>query len=135
MHFGDKKSAVKILSEQNPVRQKKLGKKINGCSDEKWQHFCDDIMLKGLLEKFEQNNDLRAKLLETYPRKLFESTEFDTYWGTGLPLSSKHCLNSSKHCGKNKMGELLHFVRNKYVEEWRGIGQGSEMEVKESDVT
>ena len=117
LHFNDKVTVEKILKEQNPINQKKMGKKVSGYNEGARAQVCDDVMLKGLLEKFKQNVDLKAKLLGTHLLMLYEANEYDTYWGIGVPQRNKKCLDTSLHKGENKLGKLLVHVRNKMVEE------------------
>ena len=71
-----------------------------------WDQVKDDIMLKALRCKFDQDESLRDKLLETRDKKLIEHTENDSYWGDGGGT------------GLNKLGTLLMQVqgelRSKY---------------------
>ena len=64
-----------------------------------WDQVKDDIMLKVLRCKFDQDEVLRDKLLETGDKKLIEHTENDSYWGDGGGT------------GLNKLGKLLERVR------------------------
>lgn len=54
-------------------------------------------MLLGLRAKFEQNEDILKKLLDTGDRELREHTGRDKYWGDG----------GAKNTGKNRLGILL----------------------------
>ena len=64
-----------------------------------WDQVKDDIMLKALRCKFDQDEGLRDKLLGTGDKKLIEHTENDSYWGDGGGT------------GLNKLGTLLMQVR------------------------
>ena len=78
---------------------KKLGRKVNLRSD--WDKVKDDIMYKIVFAKFEQNPELRDKLVNTYPLELVENNKWnDTYWGV--------CNGK----GKNKLGKILESVRD-----------------------
>lgn len=58
-------------------------------------------MLLGLRAKFEQNEVILKKLLDTGNRELREHTGRDKYWGDG----------GAKNTGKNRLGVLLMQVR------------------------
>lgn len=63
-------------------------------------------MKKCLLAKFEQNYDLKIKLLGTGDAILIESSPRDEYWGSG-----------KYNMGKNKLGRLLMEVRDSLLSE------------------
>ena len=65
-----------------------------------WENVKCDIMLKALIAKFTQHGDLKAILLGTGTRQLFEHTSNDHFWGDGGDGS-----------GKNNLGKLLMKVR------------------------
>ena len=65
-----------------------------------WHQVKDDVMLKALMTKFSQHEDLKKQLLDTGKRKLVEHTWNDSYWGDG---------GDGK--GRNRLGELLMQVR------------------------
>lgn len=76
---------------------KKLGRKVTLRSD--WDKVKDDIMYKVVFAKFEQNPELRDKLIKTYPFEIVErNTWGDTYWGV--------CNGR----GLNKLGKILEKV-------------------------
>ena len=57
MMFEDTAAAAKILATDDAILQKRYGKKIDGYNDEAWKERGPDILLHGLLAKFEQNTD------------------------------------------------------------------------------
>jgi predicted NAD-dependent protein-ADP-ribosyltransferase YbiA (DUF1768 family) len=59
-------------------------------------------MLLGLHAKFEQNPELKRKLMETQEEVLVEDSSFDEHWGKG------------KGEGKNRLGKLLMALRSYY---------------------
>ena len=66
-----------------------------------WHQVKDDVMLKALMTKFSQHEDLKRQLLGTGKRRLVEHTWNDSYWGDG---------GDGK--GRNRLGELLMQVRD-----------------------
>jgi ribA/ribD-fused uncharacterized protein len=58
-------------------------------------------MIMGLRGKFDQNKDIRKKLLDTGNRELHEHTSRDKYWGDG----------GAKKTGKSRLGVLIMQVR------------------------
>ena len=65
-----------------------------------WEKVKCDVMLKALLAKFTQHEDLKRLLLSTGNRHLVEHTSNDSFWGDGGDGS-----------GKNNLGKLLMVVR------------------------
>lgn len=65
-----------------------------------WEEVKDNIMQRGILAKFTQNEKLKKLLLKTENAKLVENSPTDDYWGTG---------KNGK--GKNKLGKLLMSLR------------------------
>lgn len=70
---------------------------------EDWQDVKESVMRAGLTLKFNQNPDLKAKLLATGNRKIVEHTVNDSYWGDGGDGS-----------GKNRLGFILMELREKF---------------------
>ena len=70
-----------------------------------WDQVKDNIMMKAILCKFMQHQDLGRKLVATGNKLLVEHTTNDSYWGDGGDGS-----------GLNKLGELLMKVRSKLQE-------------------
>ena len=86
----------------SPGRAKKLGKQVNLRPD--WEEIKDEIMEDILRIKFSKNN-LRKKLLSTYPRELIEGNDWnDIYWGV--------CNGN----GNNKLGKILMKIREELLD-------------------
>ena len=76
-----------------------------------WEEVKDQIMYEVVKAKFEQNSDLREKLLATEDAELIEGTTWhDNYWGN---CTCPRCVNK---LGRNQLGKTLMRVR----EELRG---------------
>jgi N-glycosidase YbiA len=65
-----------------------------------WEAVKDQVMLAGVLRKFETHADIRAVLLSTEEELLVENAPSDYYWGCGADGS-----------GQNKLGQVLMTVR------------------------
>lgn len=86
-----------------PGKAKKLGKQVNLRKD--WEKVKIGIMYDLLKCKFDQNPELKEKLLETGDRLLIESNNHhDTFWGV------------CKEKGQNNLGKLLMRLRKSYRE-------------------
>lgn len=102
---------IAIMESTNPMEIKKLGRRVKNYDDEVWKAVRYQIMRDALLLKFEQNAELRDKLLATGGRELFEASPTDRIWGIGVgPEAAKKVRNRSRF-GKNLLGIALMEVR------------------------
>ena len=112
MHFmkatlmGDTTIAIDILTEYNPVMQKKLGRKVRNFDECIWDAYKIEVVTRGVTLKFVQNPELRNKLLLTREAYLAEVNPRDKIWGIG------HKDTPIEDWGKNLLGEILMNVRN-----------------------
>lgn len=82
----------------NPSTAKKKGRMVHLRSD--WEEVKDNVMYNVVKAKFEQNPDLKEKLIATDDAYLEETNTWrDCYWGVYYGK------------GKNKLGEILMRVR------------------------
>ena len=98
--MGDEETAVHIMSEADPGRQKGLSRNIKG-----------EITYEAIQVKFEQNPSLRQYLLASGQKELGEASQ-DPVWGTGSSLRNPHSLDSNTWTGQNLFGILLMKVRH-----------------------
>ena len=110
-NFGDQQAVVRITKESNLVRQKQIGKTINGFHKQNWEEVAEEKILPGMLAKFTQNETCRAVLLNTGDNLLIEGNPHDLFFGAGVPLYSPDIWQPSKYKGKNVMGKMLQRVR------------------------
>lgn len=83
----------------NPSDAKKLGRQVQLRED--WEQIKDQVMYEICKAKFEQNPDLRAKLLETGDEILVEGNTWgDRIWGAVYGV------------GENRLGRILMRVRS-----------------------
>lgn len=95
-----------IMQYQDAATAKKEGRKVKLRPD--WEQVKDNIMYYVILAKFEQNEDLKAKLLATGDKYLEEgNTWHDNYWGV-CKCNRAKCLD---RVGKNNLGKILMKVR------------------------
>jgi ribA/ribD-fused uncharacterized protein len=64
----------KLLEEVNPAKIKNIGRQIINYDDKIWNALRYDFMVKAIILKFSQNNDLKLKLLKTGNKKLYEAS-------------------------------------------------------------
>ena len=82
----------------DPSSAKRKGRQVRLRKD--WEEVKDQLMYEICLSKFNQNEDLKRKLLQTKGIELIEGNDWgDTYWGV--------CRGR----GQNKLGKILMRVR------------------------
>ena len=100
----------RIMGTNDPAIQKQVSHDIELDQDE-WRRYSKDIMYRGVLAKFSQNEALARVLLETGDRHMAEASKTDLYWGIGMSMYDHDVTDSSKWLGENMMGELLMRIR------------------------
>ncbi len=93
----------KIRLAETPGKAKKLGQTRQIPLRKDWEMVKEDIMLYALTKKF-SHPKMKAILLATDNRYLYENSPYDYYWGIG-----------KQHTGKNRLGELLMKVRKELL--------------------
>ena len=126
MTFHDDSIASRLLQLPvgvNPIRYKRLGRKIVGYDDAVWKRVRRDIMLDACERKYSANKHLADILLGTEHATLVECSPFDRIWGIGL---GKHDADGnidnrwrdqSHWRGENLLGQVLAEVREKLKKE------------------
>lgn len=109
--FNDYDIAGKILEEQKPGKQKKLGRLVDNFDPIKWNDIAEQIVYQGNYAKFTQNIDLLEKLFLTDKSELVEVNPSDTIWGIGLPPNNPKIYDKRKWRGQNKLGIILTKLR------------------------
>ncbi|MBE8215222.1 MAG: NADAR family protein [Endozoicomonadaceae bacterium] len=95
-----KETAYKIFDE-NPYDKKK------------WQKNSLSTLYLGIQAKFNQNYNLKEKLMETYPCILVEKTDHDRFYGSGKITVDDN--NQLIYNGKNATGILLMIYRKTLI--------------------
>ena len=109
--FNDQHTVSKIMESDNPSQMKFFGNNTKGFNQNIWNERASSVMIKGLRAKFQQNQKLRMKLLNTEDKHLAESSKNDKVWGTGLPMNDQNAFDKTNWQGKNQLGNLLMKVR------------------------
>ena len=76
-----------------------------------WNGMRQIIVYQGLLQKFQQNTELKEKLLATQEHLLAECAVQDKIWGIGLSMKDERRLHLDKWQGQNLLGFSLMRVR------------------------
>ena len=105
--FEDHEIYEKIMSSKSPEKYKSLGRQIKNFSSEKWNTRKFDIVTKGNIAKFSQNENLKQFLLNTNDKILVEASATDNIWGIGMSEDDKDILDESKWKGENLLGKAL----------------------------
>jgi len=95
MKFEGTEQFDKILNCGSPKQAKDLGQSRAIPIRQDWDSVKEEIMLRGLREKF-KSPELKEILLSTGKKDLVENSPYDKYWGIG-PNGK----------GKNRLGVLL----------------------------
>ena len=108
--FGEKDVADRILQCTTATECKRLSREISSYRKETWEENAKTICQDGILKKFEQNEELCKALLNTGDKTIVEAT-YDTFWGTGVPLDDRNCLNQRYWSNQGILGEMLEAAR------------------------
>jgi ribA/ribD-fused uncharacterized protein len=111
---NDKKT--KILMAQTPFQAKKIGRTVQNFDEKIWDIESYSFMVKGLLEKFKQNIDLKNKLIQTNNAILIEASPYDKKWGIGMNEDTAWTLDLKSFNEilkeRNLLGKALMEVRS-----------------------
>ena len=110
--FGDSRMLTAIRKERSPREQKALGRRVTNFDEKKWRGVCKDIVYRGNLAKFSQNDDLKKKLLATGKKLIVEASPNDRIWGIGLATDDPKAQQRQYWKGTNWLGEILMQVRS-----------------------
>lgn len=115
--FGDDDALEEIMDTDSPREQKRLGRLVSGFNEDEWNKVAMDIVVKGNLAKFGQNEKLKKKLFATGDRMMVEASPDDKVWGIGLAEDDPKALDRHQWEGTNWLGEALNQVRDELSEE------------------
>lgn len=100
-----------IINSTHPNQFKKLGREVKNFDIKVWEDMRFNIVVKGNLAKFSQNEDIKQFLVNTKNRILVETSPYDTIWGIGLNCNSPSIQNPHTWQGLNLLGFALMQVR------------------------
>lgn len=110
--FDDAVAAEEIMATNQVGKIKALGRFVQGYDDTIWNGFRQLVVYEGLLEKFRQNDKLKARLLATQNHILAECAVQDTIWGIGLSMKDDRRFDLVQWQGQNLLGFSLMQVRD-----------------------
>ena len=109
--FKDAEKAREILEVPDDMAAvKALGREVKDFDEATWVRAREEIVLEGNLHKFEQNEDLKAKLLATGTKRIVEASPRDRIWGIGF--GAKNALKNRGRWGLNLLGTALEETRS-----------------------
>lgn len=111
--FDDHDSVEKIRQAPHPGAAKKLGRQVRHFDEAMWAEARFDIVVRGNLAKFSQNENLRTFLTGTKKRVLVEASPVDRIWGIGLAADDERAQNPERWNGLNLLGFALMEVRKR----------------------
>ena len=100
-----------ILSEHNPKKVKALGRKVRNYDETIWCAVRFDTMVDILRCKFAYNAEIRAALLQTGSKVLYEASPYDRIWGIGYGKREAQHIDPERF-GENLLGKALMKVRS-----------------------
>ena len=109
--FGDDSALSGILATDDPLEQNNLGRQVRHFDQEFWQEQCENIVLRGNLAKFSQNEDMRLALLPTGRRRLAEASSHDNLWGIGLRTFDYRASSPGTWRRSILLGQALEHIR------------------------
>lgn len=112
--FGDEVMAKRILETTRPNNQRKYGRKVKNFKKKVWDEHKWDIVKEGNRLKFEQNEHLKKKLLETSDKMLVEASPVDSTWGIGLSVDDPR-IQDVNRWGENLLGQILVELRQDFM--------------------
>ncbi|KHN74410.1 Uncharacterized protein Tcan_15846 [Toxocara canis] len=108
---GDLETANEIMKEREARKIKMLGKNVKNFDQNKWDSLSEDVMWRGNIAKYTQNDDLRKKLFCTHGSILVECSPTDAIWGIGMDIHEPDAVDPAKWRGQNKLGHILTRIR------------------------
>jgi ribA/ribD-fused uncharacterized protein len=111
MLFEDHEILAKIMDAGHPRDQKELGRMVRGFDPVIWDQNAREIVYRGNMAKFSQDDEIRDYLLATGDRHLVEGAWYDPVWGVALAWDDDRILDQTNWKGTNWLGETLMQVR------------------------
>ena len=97
---------ARILNENNPGKIKQYGRKVQNFNQVLWESRRYTVMMDAINYKFNQNDLIKKKLMETGDKKLYEAAKYDRIWGIGF-YAHEAITQLKNQFGRNLLGEAL----------------------------
>jgi ribA/ribD-fused uncharacterized protein len=99
-----------IMASQSAVEIKGCGRSVRYFDERVWKVERVNVAHKGLYAKFKQNETIKAILLNTEEKTLYEAAKNDKIWGIGFDSLNGPKVDPSRY-GQNILGLALMEVR------------------------
>ncbi|NOW44169.1 hypothetical protein FHW96_000296 [Novosphingobium sp. SG751A] len=109
--FHDLDVAEQIAAEVDPAAQKRLGQQVRGFDQDLWDQWKINIVYRGNLAKFSQNEGAKRQLRTTGNALLVEANPRDWIWGNGREIDYPGGHSPTVWRGENLLGLILTKVR------------------------
>lgn len=114
-----------ILSDRDSVtawntihkKIKQLGRQVKNFDEGYWAKRREKIVLFGAREKFNQNPELKEKLMLTGDNLMVEASPYDKVWGIGLSAVDAKKISPSQWPGQNLLGKVLDQLKKEFNNE------------------
>ena len=113
----DSNTAKQIMTSDNPMFIKQLGRKVKNFNEQTWSRYRRNIVKQGNISKFKQNPYLLQKLYNTKNKTLVEASPYDNIWGIGLYCDDPRSQDRNTWKGLNLLGEILTEIREEFIKE------------------
>jgi ribA/ribD-fused uncharacterized protein len=100
-----------ILNEKSASKIKLYGRKVQNYNDIIWKEKRYNIMIEALRLKFNQNEEIKKKLINTESKILYEASKYDKIWGIGFNDIDAIKVQKNKF-GENLLGKALMEIRS-----------------------
>lgn len=110
-HHGLKDVADQVEKTENPYHVKAIARSIVRSGE--WNAKCDSVLADIVKRKFDQNPELKLKLMSYPGASLIECTKCPK-WGSGYYLEESHKGETALPGHKNRMGAILVKLRAEY---------------------
>lgn len=122
--FQDAPVYEAIMRETNPRTIKELGRKVGNFTKEEWDTdagpvwdaCAQELVYRGNLAKFAQDERLKAYLLATDNLFMVEGASYDEVWGVKLAWDDPAIEDPANWRGKNWLGLTLMRTRKRLLE-------------------
>ena len=115
MLFNDYEVAEMIMQQNDPRKQKFLGRQVRGFDHEVWMAACQDIMVPALVSKFTQDTYSLNCMLDSVGTTIVEASPYDKVWGIGMAKTDPRATDPTQWDGQNLLGIVLMKARDEIV--------------------
>ena len=109
--FADFDTLELILTAPDPKTAKQLGRSVKNFNSDVWSSSCFDIVVRGNVAKFGQNEEILHFLQATGNDVMVEAAANDSIWGIGLSVRDANAHSPEHWRGQNLLGFALNATR------------------------